>query len=74
VRCRWFVTEAHYIPALVAHFNTLAYHFDEARNACLDHESILQKLKKQKVDAEEAGTRLPTLTICARPNGCGKAL
>jgi hypothetical protein len=55
VRCRWFVTEPHYLPALAAHFNTLAYHFDEARNACLAHEKMLQDLKRQKADAEEAG-------------------
>jgi hypothetical protein len=55
VRCRWFVTEPHYLPALAAHFNTLAYHFDEARNACLAREDELQKLKKQKVDIENAG-------------------
>lgn len=55
VRCRWFVTEPHYLPALAAHFNTLAYHFDEARNACLSREMGLQELKKQKADAEDAG-------------------
>lgn len=55
VRCRWFVTEPHYLPALTAQFNTLAYHFDEARNACLIREDELQMLKKQKVDAEDAG-------------------
>ncbi|MGY2488163.1 gamma-mobile-trio integrase GmtZ [Cupriavidus sp. CP313] len=55
VRCRWFVTEPHHLPALAAHFNTLAYHFDEARNACLTHENELQNLKKQKADAEDAG-------------------
>ena len=55
VRCRWFVTEPHYLPAMAAHFNTLAYHFDEARNACLTQENILQDLKKQKADAEDAG-------------------
>jgi hypothetical protein len=55
VRCRWFVTEPHYLPALAAHFNTLAYHFDEARNACLVHETALQDLKKQKADSEESG-------------------
>lgn len=54
VRCRWFVTEPHHLPALVAHFNTLAYHFDEARNTCLTREGELQNLKKQKADAEEA--------------------
>lgn len=55
VRCRWFVTEPHHLPALVAHFNTLAYHFDEARNACLGREQELQSLKKQKADAEDMG-------------------
>ena len=55
VRCRWFVTAPHHLPALAAHFNTLAYHFDEARNACLARESDLQALKKDKADAEEAG-------------------
>ncbi|MDE1715315.1 VPA1269 family protein [Chromobacterium amazonense] len=55
VRCRWFVTEPHYLPALAAHFNTLAYHFDEARNTCLSNENALHDLKKRKADAEEAG-------------------
>lgn len=55
MRCRWFMTEPHHLPALVAHFNTLAYHFDEARNACLARESELQVLKKQKLDAEDQG-------------------
>lgn len=55
VRCRWFVTEPHHLPALAAHFNTLAYHFDEARNVCLAREQEMQELKKQKVDAEDAG-------------------
>lgn len=55
VRCRWFVTEPHHLPALAAHFNTLAYHFDEARNICLAREQELQGLKKQKADAEDAG-------------------
>ncbi|MCO7594680.1 MULTISPECIES: VPA1269 family protein [Pseudomonas] len=54
VRCRWFVTEPHHLPALVAHFNTLAYHFDESRNLCLMRENELQNLKKQKADAEDA--------------------
>ncbi len=55
VRCRWFVTEPHYLPALAAHFNTLAFHFDEARNVCLAREKELQDLRKQKADAEDAG-------------------
>lgn len=55
VRCRWFVTEPHHLPALAAHFNTVAYHFDEARNACMTHEQELQGLKKLKADAEDGG-------------------
>ena len=55
VRCRWFVTEPHHLPALAAHFNTLAYHFDEARNSCMTHEQELQGLKKLKADAEDEG-------------------
>ena len=54
VRCRWFVTEPHYLPALAAHFNTLAYHFDEARTTCLTRENELQDLKKQRIEAEDA--------------------
>ncbi|CAE6850972.1 hypothetical protein R69746_07352 [Paraburkholderia aspalathi] len=61
VRCRWFLTEPHYLPALAAHFNTIAYHFDEARNACLANENVLLALKKQKADAEEAGHVFPYL-------------
>jgi hypothetical protein len=69
VRCRWFVTEPSYLPALAAHFNTLAYHFDEARNICLSRENELQDLKKQKVDAEDAGqpfARLDAYRQCER--------
>uniref|UniRef100_UPI003F491AC6 hypothetical protein n=1 Tax=Cupriavidus necator TaxID=106590 RepID=UPI003F491AC6 len=69
VRCRWFVTEPHYLPALAAHFNTLAYHFDEARSACLTRENELQDLKKQKADAEEFSqpfTRLDTFRQAER--------
>ncbi|MFL9966426.1 VPA1269 family protein [Paraburkholderia sediminicola] len=55
VRCRWFVTEPYYLPALAAHFNTLAYHFDEARNDCLTRENELRDLKQQRADAEDAG-------------------
>lgn len=55
VRCRWFVTEPYFLPALASHFNTLAYHFDEARNACLTRENDLQALKKDKADAEATG-------------------
>lgn len=52
VRCRWFVTEPHYLPALVAQFNTLAYHFDEARNRSLAAEEALQTVKRRKASTE----------------------
>jgi hypothetical protein len=45
VRCRWFVTDPHSLPALAAHFNKLAYRFDEARNKALANEETLQQLK-----------------------------
>ncbi len=61
VRCRWFVTAPHHLPALAAHFNTLAYHFDEARNACRARENDLQALKKLKADAEDASQPFPRL-------------
>ncbi|WP_354687537.1 VPA1269 family protein [Cupriavidus necator] len=55
VRCRWFVTEPHHLPALAAHFNNVAYHFDEARNACLRHESARHELRRQKAATEAVG-------------------
>lgn len=61
VRCRWFVTAPHYLPALAAHFNTIAYHFDEARNSCLSREYDLQDLKKERADTEAAGQPYPRL-------------
>jgi hypothetical protein len=63
IRCRWFVTEPHYLPALAAHFNNIAYHFDEARNACLTHEGELQRLKRHRIEAEREG--LPFANIQA---------
>lgn len=57
VRCRWFVTEPHHLPALVAHFNTLAFHFDEARNKSLETEQRLQELKRKKAGQEAQGQR-----------------
>lgn len=52
VRCRWFVTEPHYLPALAAHFNTLAYRFDEARNKSMAAERELQEIKRRKARME----------------------
>lgn len=54
IRCRWFVTEPHYLPALAAHFNVTAYHFDEARNKSMAAERQLQVLKRKKAEMEAA--------------------
>ena len=54
-RCRWFVTQPHYLPTLVATFNNRAYHFDEARNKCLVAEESLQDLKRSKFEMESVG-------------------
>lgn len=63
IRCRWFVTEPHHLPALAAHFNTIAYHFDEARNACLSDEEALQALRVEKAEAEDV--RIPFARMAA---------
>lgn len=55
IRCRWFVTEPHFLPALAAHFNTAAYHFDEARNNAMDCEHKLQQLRREKANHEAKG-------------------
>ncbi|MFG6412476.1 gamma-mobile-trio protein GmtX [Roseateles sp. DC23W] len=62
IRCRWFVTEPHYLPALAAHFHTLAYHFDEARNASMDSEKKLQTLKREKAGIEADGNVFDQMT------------
>lgn len=55
VRCRWFVTEPHYIWALQAHVNTLFYHSDEAMNAAVKAERQLGELRAARADAEATG-------------------
>jgi transposase-like protein len=55
VQCRWFVTEPHYLPALVAHFNNLAYRLDGSRDECQRYEKELLQVKKRKFDIEANG-------------------
>jgi hypothetical protein len=73
VRYRWFVTEPHYVPALAAHFNTIAYHFDEARNACLRHESELEALRNGKPIEKMRIYRSRRPRLSVKPNACGQA-
>lgn len=55
VRCRWFVTEPHYVPALAAHLGSLLYHMDEARATSVKYEAEWSSIKKLKADSETAG-------------------
>lgn len=55
IRCRWFITQPHYLSALVGHFNTIAYHFDEARNEFMEKEAAFVSLQHKKFDTEQSG-------------------
>lgn len=63
VRCRWFVTEPHFIPALSAHFNVIAYHFDEARNESIAAEASLQEIRRRKAALEASSDGQPFLEL-----------
>lgn len=52
VRCRWFVTEPHYIDALRAHFNNVSYHLAESTKVAKKHEGRLEALKSKRYHAE----------------------
>lgn len=54
IRCRWFVTEPHYIDALRAHFNNLSYQMVEAAKVAKRHETHLEALKAKRYQAELA--------------------
>jgi len=53
VRCRWFITEPHYLDALRAHFNTTSYHVSEAAKLAHSYEETLEALKKRRYEAEQ---------------------
>lgn len=55
VRCRWFVTEPHYLDALRAHFNNLSYHLGEQARMAQEHEQQLNALSARRMEAERAG-------------------
>jgi hypothetical protein len=55
VRCRWFVTEPHHLPALMAQFNNYAYHFDLSRDQLAEHTRVHTQLQDKRYDAEERG-------------------
>lgn len=53
IRCRWFITEARYLPALNAHFNQLSYKAHQAANLSVEIEGELEALKDEKFFCEE---------------------
>lgn len=55
IRCRWFLTMPHYLHALVARFNNLAYQEFEARVKAQDLTCECDVLRNDAFDAKEAG-------------------
>jgi len=55
IRCRWFITEARYLPALNAQFNQLSYKAHQAANLAVEVEGELDALKDEQFFCEEQG-------------------
>ncbi|SDU24862.1 Putative phage integrase [Pseudomonas pohangensis] len=55
VRCRWFVTDASYLDALRAHFNTISYKASLAVNLAIEHEQARDDLLDARYLATEQG-------------------
>ncbi|MGR5066427.1 gamma-mobile-trio integrase GmtZ [Photobacterium sp. DNB22_13_2] len=53
-RCRWLVTNALYLPALIAHNNRLSYQVHDAANLAVELEGELRELKDELTDALES--------------------
>lgn len=56
IRCRWFITEARYLPALNAQFNQLSYKAHQTANLSVEIEGELEALKDEQFFCEEQGT------------------
>ncbi|MCQ8888262.1 integrase family protein [Pseudoalteromonas carrageenovora] len=55
IRCRWFISEARYLPALNAQFNQLSYKAHQAAKLFIEIEGELDHLKDEIFFAEEQG-------------------
>ena len=55
IRCRWFITEARYLPVLNAHFNQLSYKAHQAAKLSVEVEGELEALKDKQFFCEEQG-------------------
>ncbi len=54
-RCRWFITDATYLPALNSQFNQISYKAHQAAELAVEIEGQLEALKDELFMAEEAG-------------------
>ncbi|WP_318515430.1 gamma-mobile-trio integrase GmtZ [Photobacterium leiognathi] len=55
VRCRWFITDARYLPELNAHLNFMSYKSHEAANLAVKLEGEIEKMDELKYEAESEG-------------------
>ena len=55
VRCRWFITDAQYLPALTAHLNFMSYKASEAANLAIELEGEIENIEEIKYEAEAKG-------------------
>jgi hypothetical protein len=56
IRCRWFITDASYMPALTSQFNQVSYKTYQAASLAVEIECELEALKDELFFAEEQGT------------------
>ena len=52
VRCRWFITDARYLPALCAHLNFMSYKAHAAANLAVNLENEIEAMDELKYKAE----------------------
>lgn len=53
VRCRWFITDAKYLPALVAHLNQVSYKVHQSANLAVELEGEKEQLRDEEYFALE---------------------
>ncbi len=53
VRCRWFITDASFLPALNAYFNQLGYKAHQAAILSIEIEEEIESMEDEKFFAEE---------------------
>lgn len=55
IRCRWFITDASYLPALNSQFNQISYKAHQAASLAVEIEGELEAIKDELFFAEEQG-------------------